>query len=470
MKNRVIGFVALLLFFQVAAANDFPTFRGDQRIVGTYYFYWHDWNTSLHIYEQGKDALTHHPPDIQSFSFANVGWHRRELSDMMESGIDFLLPVYWGDRTNTRWALGGIDKLVEAELSLINEGYDPPKIGMFYDTTALMVEHHVSGHPDDKPNLTTEDGKELFYGMIHDFYSRVPPRLWARIDSAAIVWLYSSGWVKDYDQSLVSYVKERFAEDFNSTVFIIRERSWKLETDMEYGWGAALGPVLRDVSAIGPGFNNEGAVRCYGQSSLNRDRLGGLAYTEDWERALRAGSNIVVIETWNELHEGTEICETDELGRLYIQITANYSRIFKEDSWNHDLKEMDSLIVFEPEALQGSPGQEIELNITLVNKGYLSWSERLDLGIFWLNLDARNHSYNEVITIDFAGRLTPGQRHEEIVNLTLPKNPGIYRVLISTSYLGKRPELVAVVPDSSIFFVVCSTLLAIILAGRSAHT
>ncbi len=40
--------------------------------------------------------------------------------------------------------------------------------------------------------------------------------------------------------------------------------------------------------------------------------------------------NIVMIETWNELHEGTDICETREYGRQYIDMTAKYSVMFKE--------------------------------------------------------------------------------------------------------------------------------------------
>jgi len=449
--------VISLVFLSVAAgaADDSLSFGSEERIVGTYYFYWYDWNTSLHFYVGGKDALTHHPPHIQDMSYASVAWHRSQLRDMMEAGIDFVLPVFWGDRTNVFWSVEGLRKLAEAERDLVTQGFHPPRIGMFFDTTALMIEYRLSGHSGDKPNLSNQEGKELFYGMIYEFYSQVPPELWARIDGSAIVWLYSSGWVKDYDQSLVSYVRERFANDFNSTVFIVRDRSWSLNTDMEYGWGAALSPVLLDVSAIGPGFDNEGAVRCYGQHPLRRDRLGGIAYREDWERALRAGSNVVVIETWNELHEGTEICETNELGRLYIEITANYSRMFKEDSWNRSLKELDSLILFTPDALLGSPGESVPLNITLVNRGWRSWPDHIDIGLFWLNLDSREHSQNDLIRLNFSRRLFLGERHMEIVQLRLPSYPGRYRVLISTSYLNRRPEISAVVTEAMAAYLFC---------------
>jgi hypothetical protein len=59
------------------------------------------------------------------------------------------------------------------------------------------------------------------------------------------------------------------------------------------------------------------------------DRREGQFYSESWEIAISSGRNIVVIETWNELHEGTEICHTKEFGRQYIELTADYGRRFK---------------------------------------------------------------------------------------------------------------------------------------------
>ena len=38
---------------------------------------------------------------------------------------------------------------------------------------------------------------------------------------------------------------------------------------------------------------------------------------------------ITVVETWNELHEGTEIAETREWGRQYIQLTRKYADLWR---------------------------------------------------------------------------------------------------------------------------------------------
>jgi len=59
------------------------------------------------------------------------------------------------------------------------------------------------------------------------------------------------------------------------------------------------------------------------------DRRKGKFYEENWEKFLRSPSNFVMIETWNELHEGTEICETQEYGRQFIELTRKYVDQFK---------------------------------------------------------------------------------------------------------------------------------------------
>jgi len=59
---------------------------------------------------------------------------------MIDAGIDIVLPVYWGDSGNLTWSISGLKKLVEACQTLKSEGVNPPRIGMFYDTSSLQCE------------------------------------------------------------------------------------------------------------------------------------------------------------------------------------------------------------------------------------------------------------------------------------------------------------------------------------------
>jgi glycoprotein endo-alpha-1,2-mannosidase len=60
------------------------------------------------------------------------------------------------------------------------------------------------------------------------------------------------------------------------------------------------------------------------------DRLNGETYRVLWEEAIRAKPDWVIITSWNEWPEGTEIEPSLELGDKYLQITAEYSKHFMD--------------------------------------------------------------------------------------------------------------------------------------------
>ncbi|HTN67973.1 MAG TPA: hypothetical protein VLZ33_00760, partial [Dysgonamonadaceae bacterium] len=122
--------------------NELNSFKAEDKLVATYYFYWYNVDTKAHIVNNdGTDALQDHPYIMEGFSYENVDWHKQELLDMIDAGIDIVLPVYWGDSRNyNSWSIIGLKRLVDACNALNSEGINPPKIGMFYDTSSLMTE------------------------------------------------------------------------------------------------------------------------------------------------------------------------------------------------------------------------------------------------------------------------------------------------------------------------------------------
>ena len=244
------------------------SFGATQRLVTTYYFYWH------HLADPARRAryesgAFQSPPDIDRYSFLFAESHLREFEDMLAAGIDFVLPVYWGEpghpgRTTGMtcpyyWSTDGIPPMVEA-LEMLAERGTPLKVGMFYDTTILA-----------NADLRTPAGKEYFYVNVRDYYSRIPPRHWAAIGSKPVVWLYDAIWVTGFDQSTFDYLEERFAADFGGRrPYIVRELQWELSrganpphairSDALYGWGAAVFGYNADarltVAQVGPGFSN----------------------------------------------------------------------------------------------------------------------------------------------------------------------------------------------------------------------
>jgi hypothetical protein len=315
------------------------SFSSQQHLATTYYFYWHDFSDPER--RARVSSRFHVPVDAEQYTFLSPATHRREFSDMLHAGLDFVLPVYWGEpghpgRTTgptgpSYWSIDGIPAMVEA----LDRLPRPLHIGLFYDTTILA-----------NADLTTPAGKEYFYVNVRDFYSRIPPRLWAAIDDRPVVWLYDTIWVSAFDQSSLDYLSERFAHDFGGLrLFIVRESQWQqskgadppapVVADGLYAWGAAAfgfnpAPELT-VAQVGPGFRN--TQYCSGgpeQNCFDVDREGGARYERQLQQAIASGRRILAVETWNEFAEGTDIQETLQTGRLYIELTRQYVERFKQ--------------------------------------------------------------------------------------------------------------------------------------------
>jgi hypothetical protein len=247
---------------------------------------------------------------------------------MIAAGIDFVLPVFWGapsdhaPGTHLYWSFEGLPPLVVAREALLREGKSPPRIGMFYDTSTLQINSWKY-----RADLSTDYGRRWFYATIRDFFSLIPPRHRAMMDGRPMVFLYSADFAPGHDQRAIDESRRRFAEEFGgSGLWIAREQSWKAVADATYAWGGALRWNNPGIGSVGPGFDHS-AVR--GRQPLVVDRRGGKQYEESWASFLRAPSPIVMVETWNEFHEGSDVAESREYGRLYIELTRKYADLFK---------------------------------------------------------------------------------------------------------------------------------------------
>jgi hypothetical protein len=309
------------------------TYASSNRLVATSYFYWYDVFSNAHLVNSdGSDALTDHPPTLTGFSYRSKAWHKTQLLDMMTAGIDILLPVYWGapsERLTNKppaeqsWSYAGLIPLVQAREELLAEGKNPPRIGMFYDTSTLQY-NAWNRHID----LTTDYGRRWFYESVRDFFSLVAPKHWAMIDGKPVVFLYSASFAVRHDQSCIDYLRSCFASEFaGRTPYLVREISWNVQTEQVYAWGGALGPKNPGVASLGPGYDHSAVP---GRTPLVVSREGGQFFTRNWESFLRRPSALVAIETWNEFHEGTDIAASREYGRTYLELNRKFVDMFKQ--------------------------------------------------------------------------------------------------------------------------------------------
>lgn len=344
----------------VSEVTNLSSYGPGDRLVATYYFYWYKWKDACAgkicdpVYNrshiefapgfQGSttplDALTDHPVGLESWNFEDPQWHLSQINTISETGIDIILPVFWGvpgrygedGCVEAAWSKVGLENLVKALES--NEGgkFRNPRIGMFYDTSTLSFASPFNPKQGNKIDLTTEQGLKHFYATIRDFFSLIPPRYWALWEGHPMVWLYGSEFANAHDGSLLQYTRAQFARDFGGlTPLVVAHTDWSpsIGADWVYQWGAAVKPTFLSVNGIGPGFDNSAALGKPRGSHVLRERKDGDFYRDAWECALRSPAPLTVIESWDELHEGTEICDTTEYGDQYRKMTMDYIAKFK---------------------------------------------------------------------------------------------------------------------------------------------
>ncbi len=349
---RCLGLLAVLLLPGVTqaeqSATDFTTpkppgphfpvsaeqlkavesYQADQPVVGTHFFYWYDIKSRAHFVDHdGTDALTDHPALSEGYSYKSAAWWERELLDVKAAGIDFILPVYWGCPGDyDSWSFTGLPPLVQAWEKLARDGKQPPRVGLFYDTSTLR-HNSRRWHVD----LSTDAGKQWFYATIRDYFSFIPPKMWAAIEGRPIVVLYSPAFAAKQDPALFPFVREKFKRDYSTDMFLVKHVGWEGESDAQCSWGGALGLKAYGVAALGPGYDHSAVPN---RDPLVVDRENGAFYQRQWQQflsySLERRASVVLVETWNELHEGTDVCDSREFGRQYIELTANYARMFHD--------------------------------------------------------------------------------------------------------------------------------------------
>jgi hypothetical protein len=306
-----------------------PSFAPGERLVATYFYYWYDLPDGPH-----STLLTDHPAEPDA-SYQDVGWFKKQLADMSYAGIDIALPAYW-------WVLEpssdiGLANMSQAYDQLASEGQAPPNIGMFLDTGVL------GNFPLPERDLTVPLNQERVYQMIYSFFQIVPEHQRASIHGRPIVWLWSAWFDIKYDRSFFDYVMAQFELDFGVRPYLVGEESWRfprtsdgvfhydevMPLDAFYLWSAAATGFKQPpggIAEVGPGYDERTLP---GRPGTYQGREDGQFYVENFEKAIDFGSNIIAIETWNEFHEASDVADSVEYGRQYIELTRQLVNLFK---------------------------------------------------------------------------------------------------------------------------------------------
>ncbi|MCB9914960.1 MAG: hypothetical protein H6828_07395 [Planctomycetes bacterium] len=319
-----------LLLLAVALLGARAT-AADDVTVATHYFYWYLW-PSEHFGEPGApgpEGHARHFAEPERVSYLSADWHAQNFAQMHAAGIDVALPVYWGvpdacDRRGPSFSKRGLPAMVAA-LDRLAETGEGVKLGLFYDTSTLANRVRGVEPREGRADLTSDAGRALFCDTVTEFFAAIPPRHWARHRGGALVVLYVSGFAERWDATLGASLRAAFAQRFDGErVCLVADASWgAIGQDLTTSWGAALwGPQLFDgVAQLGAGYDDRAVP---GRRTPLREREDGAFYAWSWQRAIATRPELVLLETWNEMHEGTELCPTREAGRQYLELTRTW--------------------------------------------------------------------------------------------------------------------------------------------------
>ena len=297
------------------------------RVLFTYYFYWYDTVTGAHLGAHGPaiDPLTDRPVPDPPATWRGTAWHAKQLMDMAYAGIDVVLPNYWGNAERELWPRRGIVTLAQALDRVRTAGTTPPAVGLFYDTESRRG-----------LDLRTKAGRDAIYDDVRFFFTTIPRRYWALAEgSRPIVWFYGAGPLGGYDSAFLADLATRFARDFGAEPYIVLEVGWPAGVpgltgqDATYKWIGPQTPVWTDaIASVDPGFD-ERWIAGRAQPWRVLPREGGAVYRRSLAAATACGVPWLAIETWSGFDEASDIAESVEYGRRYLDITRTYAAWFK---------------------------------------------------------------------------------------------------------------------------------------------
>jgi len=180
------------------------------------------------------------------------------------------------------------------------------------------------------------------YDRDPSFWGSVMEEVWFEtgINATFIADTFDTSYLRVFD-GLHTY-NPIWVEDFNST-YVGEAKSVRL-----------FGKIW--VATVSPGYDDR-KIRVPGSYVDRRD---GAYYEETWRGALASDPDMILICTWNEWHEGSEIKPSREYGFRYLGLTGGFAEFFKETE-----------IEASPNPLISLEGTTVDSNILLniINSG-----------------------------------------------------------------------------------------------------
>ena len=253
----------------------------------------------------------------------------RQIDQAKAAGIDAFLVAWYGPE-------GAANQTEENLRALLDEAAARDfRIGILFET--------------DSPFMAGLDGVRT--ALQHALAVHAAHPAYLRADGRPVLFFWRSGlygvetWASLRSQVDPGYAALWIGEGVDTshlTVFdghFLYSNTWNPPADLTAtnqkfagrvaAMSAATGTPELWVATVMPGYND---VRIRPGSGFSRDREGGAYYAQSWQAAIASAPDWIVITSFNEWPEGTQIEPSATYGDQYLGLTATWSSQFKAGS------------------------------------------------------------------------------------------------------------------------------------------
>ena len=306
--------------------NEFPPSR--EKLVLAFYYPWYgtpevsgQWRHYDKVDLKNKDIEGwSHFPLYGVYDSSDPSVVERHFSQMKSSGIDGVVSSWWGIGTFE-------DRVVP--LLLKKASKFGLKVSLYYEvvngrdkySSVLKDFKYIVQKYGEHPSYLKVNGKPVLF-----VYSRVmgsvSPMVLKKAANEAGVFL-----VVDQISPFSALIFDGI-HTYGAPGIFFYSRNLKEIKQRAFDYASNLvktaGPSLA-VMSITPGYDDHEVP---GRTTPFLDRYNGKLYEYQWRAALKYNPDWVVILTWNEWHEGTEIEPSVEFGDKYLKLTRKFSAKF----------------------------------------------------------------------------------------------------------------------------------------------
>ena len=273
---------------------------------------------------------------LRLYSTDNAADVARDLQDVAHAGIDAVIVSWQGSEVGGGWNLrrlryvldgaqqAGLKVTVNLETLAANrvgrEGA-PPDADVL---TAWIVElvDTLATHPA----WLKVDGRPVIFAYVwgyggEDTWRTVLSRVRAGGRNPLMMADSTDPTHLSLADGLATYSGTLFAPDVRTLM-----RDTVTATRAYHLLGAAFGNPRIGAATVMPGYDE---TRLVGRSGRSVSRAEGEFYNQQWQAALASGADWVVISTWNEWAENTEVEAGQRFGEYYVWRTRFWTAALK---------------------------------------------------------------------------------------------------------------------------------------------